>query len=51
MAKPERVKHPAAVMLGHLGGRVRSKAQQAASRRNIKRATAARLAQRAKKRS
>jgi hypothetical protein len=37
-AAPEREKNLAAVMLGRLGGRVRSKAQQAASVRNIAKA-------------
>ena len=44
MAKPHREKNLAAVLLGQLGGRVRSKAQQAASLRNVKKATAARRA-------
>jgi hypothetical protein len=42
----ETEKNLAAQMLGRLGGRVQSKAQRAASLRNIKKATKARLAQR-----
>lgn len=49
MAKTEREKHPAAVMLGRLGGLARSKAQQAASLRNVKKASAARRAMGRKK--
>jgi hypothetical protein len=51
MAKRERAtKNLAAVLLGSLGGRVRSKAQREASLRHIKRATEVRLArQRARK--
>jgi hypothetical protein len=44
----EREKHPAAVMLGRLGGSKRTPAQQAASRRNVKRALAQRWAKRRK---
>jgi hypothetical protein len=48
--KAATTKHPAAMMLGALGGRVGSKAQRAARRRNIAKATAVRLAkQRARK--
>ena len=43
--KPARQKNLAAVLLGSLGGRVRSKAQREASLRNVKKATAARRAQ------
>jgi hypothetical protein len=46
-----RAKHPAAVMLGALGGRPskRTPAQTAAARRNIKRAIAARWAKKKRK--
>ena len=44
MATTDKPKHPAAVMLGQLGGRVRSKAQQAASLRNIAKANRKRAA-------
>jgi hypothetical protein len=40
----EREKYLPAVLLGQRGGRVRSEAQQAASLRNVKKATAARRA-------
>jgi hypothetical protein len=46
--RSEADKHPAAVMLGRLGGSKRSPAQQAASLRNVKKATAARRAKRRK---
>ncbi len=48
MAKRE--KNLAAVMLGRLGGRVRSEAQRAAALRNVKKATAARRAMKRKAR-
>jgi hypothetical protein len=45
----ERDKHPGAVMLGRLGGRVQSAAQRAAALRNVKKATAARRAMKRRK--
>ena len=44
MAKAKQGKNLAAVLLGQLGGRVRSKAQREAAMRNVKKATAARRA-------
>lgn len=42
--RQDREKHPAAVMLGRLGGSTQSAAQQAASLRNLKKARATRRA-------
>ena len=51
MAESEREKHPGAVMLGRLGGRVRSAAQLRAAKRNIRKATVAAAVPRRKRKA